>query len=35
MICWACGTHEKEEICLQGLTGEAEGKRELARPRRR
>jgi len=31
----ACSTYEGEERCIQGLVGNAEGKRSLGRPRLR
>jgi hypothetical protein len=30
-----CGTHGREEECVQGFDGKAKGKRPLGRPRRR
>jgi hypothetical protein len=35
VMCWICGTHEKEEKCMQELAEKAEGKRQLGRLRRK
>jgi hypothetical protein len=32
---WACGTHGRDEKCIQILIGKSEGKRPLGRPKRR